>query len=61
MQEENSDREILMRRVIETNETLTEADFQKVKKTFAALHRDQARRGDMIQLESGEWVQKSGT
>lgn len=59
VQEENADREVLMRRVIETNETLTEDDFPKVKKTFAALHRDQARRGDMIQLESGEWVQKS--
>ncbi len=58
LQEENADRELLMWRVIETNETLTDEDFPKVKKTFAALHRDQARRGDMIQLESGEWVQK---
>ncbi len=58
VQEENEDREILMRRVIQTNEQLSENDWPRVQRTFAALNRDKARPGEMIQLESGEWVKK---
>lgn len=58
VREENEDREILMRRVIQTNEQLSENDWPRVQRTFAALNRDKARPGEMIQLESGEWVKK---
>lgn len=58
LKEENTDRDVLMRRIIETNEKLAEEDLPKVRKTFAALNRDKARPGDLIQLDIGEWVQK---
>ncbi len=59
IREENEDRAVLMRRIIETNEKLTEQDLPKIRKTFAALNRDKARQGDLIQLDNGEWVPKS--
>lgn len=58
VQEENEDREIIMRRVIETNEKLADKDLPRIRKMFAALNRDKAQVGDMIQLENDEWVQK---
>ncbi len=57
--EENKDRDVIMRRVVETNEQLSENDLPRVRKTFAALNRDKAKRGVMVQLESGEWVKTS--
>jgi uncharacterized protein YdbL (DUF1318 family) len=56
--EENADREVIMRRVIETSEDLSDKDFQRVRKMFASLNRDKARIGEMIQLEGGKWVKK---
>ena len=56
--EENTDRVIIMNRVIETNETLTKNDLPKVYAMFAALNRDKAVNGEWIQLENGEWIQK---
>ena len=58
VQEENTDRTIIMQRVIETNEKLSEKDLPRVQKMFAALNRDKARVNDMIQLDGGEWVKK---
>ena len=58
VQEENADREVVMRRVIETNEKLSENDFPRVKKMFAALNRDKASLGHMIQLDDGKWTKK---
>ena len=56
--EENADRDIIMKRVIETNEKLSEKDLPRVQKMFASLNRDKARVGDMVQLENGEWVKR---
>lgn len=58
IKEENTDRVVIMNRVIETNESLTKKDLPKVYKMFAALNRDTAANGEWIQLENGEWVQK---
>lgn len=58
IKEENTDRVIIMNRVIETNETLTKNDLSKVYNMFAALNRDKAVNGEWIQLENGEWIQK---
>ena len=58
VEEENADREIVMQRVIETNEKLSDKDLPRVRKMFASLNRDKARPGHMIQLENGEWVKK---
>lgn len=57
--EENADREVLMQRVLATNEKLTQQDMPKVRQTFAALNRDRARPGDLVQLEGGQWITKS--
>ena len=58
VQEENADRTIIMQRVIETNEKLSEKDLPRVQKMFAALNRDKAPVNDMIQLDGGQWVKK---
>ena len=58
VKEENADREIIMLRVIETNENLSDKDLPRVHKMFAALNRDKARIGEIVQLENGDWVKK---
>jgi len=58
VKEENADRAVIMYRVIETNEKLTEKDLPRVRKMFASLNRDKARIGEMVQLENGQWVKK---
>lgn len=58
VQEENADRDVVMRRVIETNEKLSEKDWPRVKKMFAALNRDKAALGHMIQSDDGKWLKK---
>lgn len=58
VREENADRDIVMRRVIETNEKLSEKDWPRVKKMFAALNRDKASPGDMVQSDDGTWAKK---
>lgn len=58
VQEENADRDIVMRRVIETNEKLSEKDWPRVKKMFAALNRDKASLGHMVQSDDGKWTKK---
>ncbi len=58
VEEENADREVLMQRILATNEKLTQQDMPKIRRTFAALNRDRARSGDLVQLEEGNWVQK---
>lgn len=58
VEEENADREVLMQRVLSTNEKLTPQDMPKIRQTFAALNRDRSRPGDLVQSESGQWVKK---
>jgi len=58
IKEENEDRAAIMSRIIETNETLSSTDLPRVHKMFAALNRDKALKGELIQLDSGKWIQK---
>jgi hypothetical protein len=58
VKEENEDRLIIMSRILETNETLSPTDLPRVHKMFAALNRDNALRGELIQLDNGKWMQK---
>ena len=60
VKEENEDRLIIMSRIMETNETLSPADLPRVHKMFAALNRDNALKGELIQLDNGEWMPKEG-
>ncbi|MDZ7699131.1 MAG: DUF1318 domain-containing protein [Deltaproteobacteria bacterium] len=54
----NQAREVVMRRVIETNETFTEKDLPTVRKIFGKINRDNAIPGEKIQTESGKWTVK---
>ncbi|RMH73462.1 MAG: DUF1318 domain-containing protein [Gemmatimonadetes bacterium] len=56
--EENRDREIIMRRVIETNPELTDADFPEIQTVFANRNRQNAKPGEWIQTDGGQWIQR---
>jgi uncharacterized protein YdbL (DUF1318 family) len=60
VQEENEDRLITLNRIVATNENFSEGDLPKVQKISASLNRDNAKPGEKIQNESGEWVVKPG-
>ena len=54
----NRAREVMMRRVIAMNENFTESDLPQIRQVFAKLNRENARPGDKIQTESGQWTAK---
>ncbi len=56
--EENHDRMVIMHRVIDEDETLTDADLPRVQRVFAAINRDAAPAGVWVQKEDGTWAQK---
>lgn len=51
----NDARKAVMRRVIETNENLTEAQLPEVQRIFARLNAQNALSGEKIQGQEGEW------
>ena len=53
--EENEDRLIILKRIVATNENFTEQDLPKIHKVSASLNRDNAKPGEKIQLENGQW------
>ena len=53
--EENEDRLIILQRIVATNENFTEQDLPKIRKISASLNRDNAKPGEKIQLENGQW------
>ncbi len=55
----NAARQTLMRRVIELNENLTEADWPSVRAIFGKLNRENALPGERVQNEDGTWSVKS--
>ncbi len=56
--EVNNSRLVLMLEVINKNENLTLDDLNKVKKTFASLNIKNARKGEWIQDDEGNWQRK---
>lgn len=58
IKQENTDRMVIMKRIVATNENFSESDLSKVQQIFASLNRDGARPGDMIQTDAGDWVKK---
>ncbi len=54
----NEARETVMRRVIETNESLTEADLPEVRRVFGRLNAENAPPGVKIETAGGEWIAK---
>ncbi|MBW2146555.1 MAG: DUF1318 domain-containing protein [Deltaproteobacteria bacterium] len=58
--EENEDRLVIMKRVVQENENFKESDLEKVQKVFAHLYRDAAPAGTWIQGGEGSWTRKTG-
>ncbi len=56
--EVNRARDTIMRRAIETNAALTQADLPKVRAVFAKLAEDTARPGAKLQAATGTWTVK---
>ncbi|HXV27661.1 MAG TPA: DUF1318 domain-containing protein [bacterium] len=54
---ENNDRLVIYQAIVDQNQ-LGQAGLAKVKQVFAEVQREKARRGDYVQLASGEWTQK---
>ncbi len=54
----NAAREVIMRRVVELNENLSEKDLPEIRRIFGKLNIDNALPGEKIQLEDGSWAQK---
>ena len=58
MDEINNARQVLMLEVINKNENLTLDDLDKVKKTFANMYRKEAKKGEWVQDDEGDWSKK---
>jgi len=58
IQQTNDAREVVMRRVVETNPNLTEGDLPEVRRVFGKLNRENALPGEKIQNEDGSWTVK---
>ena len=57
--EENRDRLVILSRVIETSEEMTEKDLPKLQRVYAQMNQDAAAQGEMIQREDGSWIAKN--
>jgi len=56
--EENRDRDIIMGRVIELNESLKKAVREEVLVIFARMHQENSPQGTWVQQPEGKWVKK---
>ncbi|MBC8286271.1 MAG: DUF1318 domain-containing protein [Nitrospinae bacterium] len=54
--EENADRLTILKRIVATNENFTDKDLAKVQIISASLNRDNAKPGEKIQQENGDWT-----
>lgn len=55
LEEENADRRVLLRRLVETTPGATPADAPRIAAIFARLNRDLAPEGAPVQDEEGQW------
>ena len=53
--EVNRSREILMNRVVRTNENFTAKDLPAIRKVFARVNRQNSAPGTKVQLDDGKW------
>ena len=58
VEEINKAREVVMRRVIATNENFAEADLPKIRRVFGKLNNESSLPGEKVQTEGGEWAVK---
>lgn len=53
--EVNRSREVLMQRVVQTNENFTAKDLPAIRKVFAKINRQSSAPGTRVQAEDGSW------
>jgi uncharacterized protein YdbL (DUF1318 family) len=53
--EVNQSREVLMKRVVQTNENFTARDLPAIRKVFARLNRQNSAPGTKVQQDDGSW------
>lgn len=53
--EVNQSREVLMQRVIQTNENFTAKDLPAIRKVFAKINRQKSGPGTKVQADDGTW------
>lgn len=58
VQEENQDREIIMDRVVELNDTLKKTVRNDILAVFARMNQENSPEGTWVQQEDGSWVKK---
>jgi uncharacterized protein YdbL (DUF1318 family) len=58
VEEENRDRNIIIARVIELNDTLKKAEKKEVYAIFARMHQENSPESTWIQESDGTWVKK---
>ena len=58
VENENKDRTVIMKRIIEVNHNLSENDFGKVQEIYAQMKRDSAKSGEWVQGKDGKWAKK---
>ncbi len=56
--EENHDRQIIMDRVVQVNQSLKNATPDEVRAVFAKMNRQNSKPGTWVQLPNGKWVKK---
>ncbi|MDD5105786.1 MAG: DUF1318 domain-containing protein [Desulfuromonadaceae bacterium] len=56
VKEVNQSRDILMMRVVQTNENFTIKDLPAIRKVFARINRQNSVPGSKVQDESGKWI-----
>lgn len=55
IEEVNQSREVLMQRVVQTNENFTGKDLPAIRKVFARINRQNSAPGTKVQGEDGTW------
>jgi hypothetical protein len=53
--EVNQSREVLMQRVVQTNENFTSRDMPAIRKVFAKINRQNSAPGTRVQADDGSW------
>ena len=53
--EVNQSREVLVRRVVQTNENFTDKDLPAIRRVFAKINRQNSASGTRVQADDGSW------
>ncbi|MFH1862788.1 MAG: DUF1318 domain-containing protein [bacterium] len=56
--EENSDRQVIMERILEMNTADYSMNLEEVRRVFSQMNRDASPQGTWLESETGKWVKK---